>query len=205
MRVAYATSLQLWYLENSRHLMFAVRSVRNKDRAMIRSEIKREAFACNWEGSLKCKSVCSISRTYAYKCVLTHLHNFAAYISSSRVGNKALNVEYVITGDVRLCACSGRSTVLSLHSKWIWSCIDRKHNVQLESRYIWTNMLAIFQPTWLTCRPCWHLIKLLDAIALLTLTNCPRYIWTYLPNVEDISQTLRWISGRWRWVIILTY
>ena len=39
------------------------------------------------------------------------------YVHTSKVGNKAVNVEYILTGDVPLCSCSKRSTFLSVHSK----------------------------------------------------------------------------------------
>jgi hypothetical protein len=58
-----------------------------------------------------------MSCIYQYKCVFTHFHNFAVFVHRSRVRNKAVNVEYVLTSDVRLCACSSRSTFLSVHSK----------------------------------------------------------------------------------------
>jgi hypothetical protein len=113
----YVTSaLVLKKIPDTWFLLYEV-YVLNKYRAMIRSEIKTEAIACKWEGSLKCKSQCTISPIYAYKCVFTHFHNFAVYVHRRRVGNKAVSVEYVLTGDVRLCACSNRSTFLSVHSK----------------------------------------------------------------------------------------
>lgn len=46
-----------------------------------------------------------------YMCVYA-LTQFGSVRRRSRVGNKVVNVEHVITGDVRLCACISRSTFL---------------------------------------------------------------------------------------------
>jgi hypothetical protein len=105
----YATSLPVWDLENFRRLVFFLHKVhiQNNDTAIIRSELKREAIACNWGFVRANLYVRTISSIYAYICVCMQLHNLAVYkyVRRSRAGNKAVNVEHVITGDARLCAC----------------------------------------------------------------------------------------------------